>query len=105
MRAIRGALSEALADCDESLRLRPDAAVTLDSRGFVYLKLDRPEPAIADYDAALAQRPASASSLYGRGLAHLKQSDKADGERDIEAAKRINPDIATQFQHWGVTGP
>jgi hypothetical protein len=53
----------------------------------------------------LAQRPRSASSLYGRGLAHLKQSDKADGERDIEAAKRINPDIATQFQHWGVTGP
>jgi hypothetical protein len=79
--------------------------VTLDSRGFVYLRLDRPELAIADYDAALAQRPTAATSLYGRGLAHLRQRDLADGARDIEAAERIRPDIAAQFRRWGMTTP
>ena len=43
-------LPQALADCDESLRLGPGNANTLDSRGFVYLRLDRLNEAIAEYD-------------------------------------------------------
>ncbi len=69
------------------------------------LALNRPEQAIADYDAALALRPAMAASLYGRGLAYLKLSNSANGGRDIDAAQRIDPDIAAQFRRWGVPGP
>jgi Restriction endonuclease/Tetratricopeptide repeat len=49
-RAVLGRLEEALADCNEALRLAPDDPATLDSRGFTYLKLGRFEQAIADYD-------------------------------------------------------
>ncbi|MEX1083986.1 MAG: tetratricopeptide repeat protein, partial [Xanthobacteraceae bacterium] len=46
-RAILGReLREALADCDASLRLRPNDAATLDSRGFVHIKLGQFDPAI-----------------------------------------------------------
>src|SRR5262249_28922617 len=38
-RAILGELEAALADCNESLRLRPNDAGTLDSRGLIYLKM------------------------------------------------------------------
>src|SRR6516165_7153200 len=37
--AILGRTTTALADCNASLRLRPNDAPTLDSRGFTYLKM------------------------------------------------------------------
>ncbi len=48
--------------------------VTLDNRGFTYLKLGQFDNAIADYDAALNVNPQLASSRYGRGACvdHLK---------------------------------
>ncbi len=67
-----GRLEEALADCNEALRLAPNDPANLDSRGFTYLKLGRFEQAIADYDAALAHNPRDPGSLYGRGLARLR---------------------------------
>ena len=86
-------------------RLRPNAPTTLDSRGFVYLRLERPREALADYNAALGLRPQAATSLYGRGLAYLKLSDQAQGERDIAAARQADPDVASKFRRWGVAGP
>jgi regulator of sirC expression with transglutaminase-like and TPR domain len=50
-KALASKLEQGLADCDESLRLRPGNANTLASRGFAYLKLKRYDAAIADYDA------------------------------------------------------
>src|SRR5438876_8303412 len=50
-RAIANKMLEvALSDCDESLRLRPDDAYTLHSRGFVYFRMGRYDKAIADFD-------------------------------------------------------
>ncbi|PMZ18080.1 tetratricopeptide repeat protein, partial [Pseudomonas sp. FW306-02-F08-AA] len=51
-RAILGRLQDALADCEQSLRMRPDDPSTLDSRAFVHLKQGDLDAAIADYDAA-----------------------------------------------------
>jgi len=63
------------------------------------------ESAIADYDAALKLDPKIAAALYGRELARRARGDNAAGEADIAAAKRIQPDIRNQFQHYGVRGP
>src|SRR5262249_40314141 len=69
-RALTGqALELALADCNAALRMRPNTAAFLDSRGLVYLRQKNFDKAIADYDAALHLQPKSAWSLYGRGLA------------------------------------
>jgi tetratricopeptide (TPR) repeat protein len=54
VRAMLGQLHEALADCNESVRLQPKVAGNLGTRGFVYLKLAQYDDAITDYNAALA---------------------------------------------------
>src|ERR1700687_939911 len=55
--AIIGPLHPPRAHCNQSLALRPNDANTLDSRGFVYLKLGQFDNAIADYDTALRINP------------------------------------------------
>jgi tetratricopeptide (TPR) repeat protein len=98
-----GRLEEALADCNEALRLAPDDPGTLDSRGFTYLKLGRFEQAIADYDAALARNPRDPGSLYGRGLARLRgRNDPEGGRADLTSAKTLDPGVAAEFARYGL---
>jgi len=101
-RAIVGELQSALADCNEALRLKPDVAATLDSRGLTYLKMGQWDLAIDDYSSALRLDPKLASSLYGRGLAKLKKGDIADGNADVAAAKAIETTIVRDFARYGV---
>src|SRR5262249_32932291 len=100
--AIAGELRDALLDCNESLKLRPNDANTLNSRGLVHLKLGQYGDAISDYDAALLSDPKNASSLFGRGSAKLRSGDAAAGERDIAAAKSLRSNIADEFAGYGV---
>jgi tetratricopeptide (TPR) repeat protein len=101
-RAVAGQLQAALADCDESLRLRPDDADASNNRAFTYLKLGRLDDAIRDYDRALRLDPKIASSLYGRGLAKLRKGDAAGGSSDIAAAEAIRPSIRSEFERYGM---
>ena len=102
-RAIVGRdLSQALADCSEALRLRPDASEMLNNRGLVQLKLAAFDRAITDYDAAMNRNAKDAVSLYGRGLAKLKTGNTAGGNADIAAAKAIQADIAEVYAGYGV---
>jgi tetratricopeptide (TPR) repeat protein len=100
-RTIIGQLQAALADCNEALKIKPNDADHLDSRAVTYLKLGQLDNSIADYDAALRIDPKLAMSLYGRGLA--KQFSKIEGsDLDIEAAKKIDPDIAKKFSEYEI---
>lgn len=101
-RAVMGQLEGAINDCDQAIRLRIDYADAFDSRGLAYLKQGRFDRAIGDFDAALRLRPKQASSLYGRGLAQLKKGQKAPGNADIAEAKRIDPGIVQEYEHYGV---
>ena len=95
-------LPAALTDCDRSLQLDAKNASTLDSRGFVYFRLNRFDEAIRDFDAAINIRPKLAASLYVRGLAKLRKGDKSGGEADIAAAKEIRKDIEEEYAGYGV---
>lgn len=95
-RAVLGRLPQALADCNEAVRLAATAN-HYDSRAFVYLKMKNYAAAIADYDSALQLDPKLDSSLYGRGLAKRMKGDRAGGDADIHSAEAITPDIAVQF--------
>jgi lipoprotein NlpI len=96
-----GILKPALADCNQALRLMPKNAATLDSRGFVYLKMSQFDAAVSDYDAALRINPKRAFALYGRGLARLKNEDTS-GESDVAAAKALQADIAEEYARYGM---
>ena len=100
--ALSEAFAAALADCDESLRLRPDDGNTLNSRGLVQFKLGAMDKAAADYDAAVKLSPKDASSLYVRGVIKLKTGDQAGGDADIAAAKAIKASVADDNAAYGV---
>ncbi|MGN6452697.1 MAG: aspartyl protease family protein [Steroidobacteraceae bacterium] len=103
-RALTGqALELALADCNTALRMRPNTAAFLDSRGLVYLRQKNYDRAIADYDAALHLQPKSPWSLYGRGLARQHKAMMGEAQADIAAATALEPKIATTAAKYGIT--
>ena len=79
---------QALSDCNTALKIKPDAADVLDTRGFVYLKLGQTDNAIKDYDAALKLDPKLAGSLYGRGIARTRKNDR-NGFRYLGLGSRL----------------
>src|SRR5262249_6208993 len=95
-------LKQALDDCDEALRLRPNDPYAFDSRRFVYLKMGNFEKAIADYDQSIFLGRERAGSLYGRGIAKLKKGDADGGNKDIMAATKKRPDVAEEYRGYGV---
>jgi hypothetical protein len=98
-RAIIGQLEQALADCNEALRLE-SSPNTLEGRALVYLKSGQIDKAIADYDAALKTNPKLAGPLYGRGIAKVRKGEAAGG--NAAAAKQINPKIGESFAGYNV---
>ena len=60
------------------------------------------EKAIADYDQSILLGGERPSSLYGRGIAKLRKGDAVGGNNDISAAKKKKPNIAEEFQGYGV---
>ena len=78
---------EAMADCNESLRVRPGDGNALRSRGLVHLKLKEVDSALADYDAALKADSKDAFSLYGRGTAKRWKGDATGADADVEARR------------------
>jgi tetratricopeptide (TPR) repeat protein len=95
-------LREALADCNESLRLAPDIADTISNRGFVYLKLGDFDKSIVEYDAALRLHPELATAFHGRSLAKRKIGDGAGAEADFLAARAIDQGVAEEFVKRGI---
>jgi len=96
-------LEQALSDCNAALRMKPNTADFLDSRGLVYLRQNNYDKAIADYDAALHLEPKIAWSLYGRGLAKLHKGLTAEGQADIAAATALQPKLAERAAGYGIT--
>ena len=86
---------------DGAARIRPDDIVMAVGRPvLVVLNL-----ALADYDAALQANPKNAFSLYGRGVAKRLQGDATGADADIAAAEQTSPDIAEDFERYGVPAP
>ena len=98
-------LEQALLDCNAALRMKPNTAQFLDSRGLVYLRQGNYDKAIADYDAALHLQPKNAWSLYGRGLAKSHKGLGAEAQSDIAAATALEPGIAERARQFGLAPP
>ncbi len=96
-------LGAALADCNESLKLKPDYAAALDSRALVHYRRGEYGLAVGDASGALSVDLKLAPSLYVRGLARLREGNEKDGNTDIAAAKKLDPKIAETYADYGVT--
>jgi len=102
-RALAGQeLEQARMDCDAAIRMKPNTAAFLDSRGLVYLRQSKYDKSIADYNAALHLNPKIPWSLYGRGLAKLHKGLTAEGQADIAAATALQPKIAENAARYGI---
>jgi tetratricopeptide (TPR) repeat protein len=95
-------LSAALADCQQSLAVRPNSAETLDSLAMVYFRQARFPEAVDQYSAALAADPKQNASLFMRGVAKLRAGDNDGGEADIAAAEATDKSVASRFASYGV---
>ena len=94
-------LPAALADCQQSLTVRPTSAETLDSLAFIYFRQGRFDDALTQYNAALTADPKQTPSLFMRGIVKLRLGD-ASGQDDIAAATSADKNVAGQFAGWGV---
>lgn len=94
-------LNDALADCDAALRVDPQYAAALDSRGLLHLKRGEYAAALADYEAALALEPTRGHYIYGRGLARERLGQIAEGQADLAAAEVAEPGIARAYAGYG----
>jgi tetratricopeptide (TPR) repeat protein len=91
----QGESERAIADFSESIRLAPDkAAAAYYNRGRVWYRLKDYARALADLGEAARLDPADADNLYWRGLARRANGDVAGGERDMAAARKIDPNVA-----------
>lgn len=98
-------LDTALADCNASLKLKPDSPATLDSRAFTNLKLGATDAALADYDAALKLAPRLPASLYGRAIAKARKGDSPGASADLAEARKLSPEIEARFAEYGLSLP
>jgi tetratricopeptide (TPR) repeat protein len=96
-RLVAGQLADALEDCNEALRRKPNNGAALQNRGFTEIQLEVFVFAIADFNAGLKLSPTDPEKLYGRGLARQKKGDQPGGDSDIAAAKGIKPDIVNEI--------
>jgi tetratricopeptide (TPR) repeat protein len=94
-------LPQALGDCNDALRLLPNDPLTLERRGFVYLRLNLFDKAISDFDAVLKYNPLHAPALYGRGVAKHKKYDST-ADADINTAQQLRPDVVELYASHGI---
>ncbi|HEY1376787.1 MAG TPA: CPBP family glutamic-type intramembrane protease [Gemmataceae bacterium] len=98
-----GDLDAALADYDESLRLKPDDD-NRRQRGFVHRRRgdDRAQAGDADgavraYDAALADNPDDLYAAGNRGMAHAQTGNYAQALADLDRALAVGPGEAEWY--------
>jgi tetratricopeptide (TPR) repeat protein len=95
-------LDKALDDCDEAVDADGKNASYLDSRAWVYLRLDKLQKALDNFDRSIAIRPNGAWSLYGRGLVQLRLGQAALGQADLAEARQAEPDVDNAIKRVGL---
>jgi tetratricopeptide (TPR) repeat protein len=95
-------LDTALKDCTKAIELSDNPAAALDSRGFVYFRMNRFEDALADFNAAIETNPDQSASLFMRGIIKTRTDDAKGAAEDLSAARAIDPQVDADYARWGV---
>ena len=100
----RGEYHRAIADCDQAIKLSPVNGVTAsyNTRGDAYFHMGDWRNAIDDYDRAVKLWPEYPVALYGRGAAKTHLGNVAEGQTDMQAAQKLQADVATMEAKLGI---
>lgn len=101
-KAVLGLLEGALLDCNQAVGFHPNRLGTFQTRGLVYLKMNRPDQAIGDYDRVLAKRPDDPYARYGKAIAERTKGNLRASDEDAVRALSIKSDIAEYMAKIGV---
>ncbi|SEK53964.1 TPR repeat-containing protein [Roseateles sp. YR242] len=95
-------LSLALQDCKHAVEKDSQSSAFHDSLGWTYLRLGDLPHAKASFDMAIQLKSSQAWSLYGRSLAWLKLGDADRARQDLEAARKVQPEIEKAIREAGL---
>jgi tetratricopeptide (TPR) repeat protein/predicted aspartyl protease len=106
-RALAGVdLALALKDCNAALnradKSGPFYARAVNSRALVLLRMGDYDKSMSDYDASLKINPKDAWSWYGRGIDKRRKQKTSEGDADIAQATAIWPNVASEFNRYGI---
>jgi len=106
-RALAGVdLALALKDCNAALnradKSSPFYARAVNSRALVLLRMGDYDESMSDYDASLKINPKDAWSWYGRGIDKRRKQKTSEGDADIAQATAIWPNVAGEFNRYGI---
>jgi tetratricopeptide (TPR) repeat protein len=87
---LKGKYAQALADFDESLRLKPNA-VSYAFRAGIHERQGNLSAAMDDYNASIQLEPTNEHNLLSRGRLHLKNNDKDRAIADLNAVLKLKP--------------
>ena len=85
----QGKLKDAIAACDEAIRLKRDLAEAYNNRGIAKGNLGRHEDAIVDYDQAIQLKSDHATAYYNRGIAKNELGRIDEARQDFEKVRDL----------------
>jgi tetratricopeptide (TPR) repeat protein len=83
---LKGELTEGLPYAEKALTLAPDNPNILDTRGQIYLGLNRVDEAFADLDKAINKGLRASVTFYGRGASYERKGKTAEAIADYRRA-------------------
>ncbi|MDY6949086.1 MAG: tetratricopeptide repeat protein, partial [Pseudomonadota bacterium] len=95
------ALELALEECNLALDQAPMNVSVLNSRGFLYLRLERSDDAIADFNAVIERNPGVGSAYFGRGIAYEQKGDLTRATLNKDMALEHSPNIDDELGVYG----
>ena len=98
-----GMPDEALQLYNETLRLDPKHATSLNNRGLIYLEsLENYQAAVKDFDAALKSDPAMTTARFNRSLAHMNLEQFEQAIQDLDVCVKLKSNTEQAFGLRGI---
>lgn len=94
-------LESAVADCQEALRLRPDASNFKDSLGMALLRLGKLDEALRTYSEVI-DKAHLAPSYMGRAFVYALKGDMQHAQADRAEALNRDRDVEAEFAEYGL---
>lgn len=95
-------LENAVADCDQALRINANNFFDYATRGMARYKMGQFDVAIADAMTSLKLAPNNSTALLVRGLAHRAAGLTIEGDADIAAARQQDRHFDDLVKRWRV---